>query len=263
MSEQSWNPEIGNQQVRLRRNPGKRGLTTGKIRQSAGRLLVFVNFGPNEKTYKPYDQLELCGEPEEIKDLIKSGRFGTPDDLRRILTFEKVKGNLTNIFYSMESSNTDFYAYQFKPVLKLLDSPVNRLLIADEVGLGKTIESIYIWKELQAREDARRLLIVCPAMLRDKWLNDIKSRFNYDAKVVNAKEILESTQSFLQGGKPHTFIYITSLEGLRIKNWDESVENYRADLARLLEARSNSTYNESSIFDLTIIAEGATKMVIK
>jgi SNF2 family DNA or RNA helicase len=255
MSEQSWNPEIANQQVRLRRNPGKRGLTTGKIKKSAGRLLVFVNFGLNEKTFKPYDQLELCEEPEEIKDLLESGRFGTPDDLRRILTFEKVKGNLTNIFYSMESSNTDFYAYQFKPVLKFLDSSVGRLLIADEVGLGKTIESIYIWKELQAREDARRLLIVCPAMLRDKWFNDIKSRFNYDARVVNAKEILESTRSFSERGKPHTFIYITSLEGLRIKNWDEDVKNYRADLARLLEAKSNSKYDESSIFDLTIIDE--------
>ncbi len=189
MTEQSWNPANPNQLVRLKRNPGKRGVTTGETKESAGRLLVRVNFGLNEKTYKSYDQLEPCGEPEEIRDLLKAGRFGNPADLRRILTFEKVKGNLTNIFYSMKSSNTDFYAHQFKPVLKFLDSPVGRLLIADEVGLGKTIESVYIWKELQAREDARRLLIVCPAMLRDKWLNDIKERFNYDAKIVDVKEL--------------------------------------------------------------------------
>ncbi len=253
MTEQPWNPEIPNQQVRLRRNPGKRGLTTGQTKESASRLLVLINFGPNEKTYKPYDQLELCGEPEEIRDLLEAGRFGNPDDLRRILTYEKVKGHLTNIFYSMESSNTDFYAYQFKPVLKFLDSPVGRLLIADEVGLGKTIESMYIWKELQAREDARRLLIVCPAMLRDKWLTDIKNRFNFDATIIDVKGLLEAIQSFLQRGNPHTFIYITSLEGLRVKNWDEDIKTPKAKLARLLE--DNQANNESSIFDLVIIDE--------
>jgi SNF2 family DNA or RNA helicase len=253
MTEQSWNPTIPNQQVRLRRNPGKRGVTTGQTRESAGRLLVLINFGPNEKTYKPYDQLEPCGEPEEIRDLLEAARFGNPDDLRRILTFEKIKGDLTNIFYSMESSNTDFYAYQFKPVLKFLDSPVGRLLIADEVGLGKTIESMYIWKELQAREDARRLLIVCPAMLRDKWLTDIKNRFNFDATIIDAKHLLEATQSFLQRGNYQPFIYITSLEGLRIKKWDEDIKSTRAELARLLY--DNQANTEFSIFDLVIIDE--------
>ncbi|MEH2372392.1 SNF2-related protein [Nostoc sp.] len=253
MTEQTWNPTTPNQQVRLRRNPGKRGVTTGQTKESAGRLLVLVNFGPNEKTYKSYDQLEPCGEPEEIRDLLEAGRFGNPDDLRRILTFEKVKGHLTNIFYSMESSNTDFYAYQFKPVLKFLDSPVGRLLIADEVGLGKTIESMYIWKELQAREDARRLLIVCPAMLRDKWLTDLKKRFNFDAKIIDAKDLLEATQSILQRGNSQPFIYITSLEGLRIKKWDEDIKGTRAELARLLY--DNQANTEFSIFDLVIIDE--------
>ncbi|MEH2053030.1 hypothetical protein [Nostoc sp.] len=48
MTEQTWNPTTPNQQVRLRRNPGKRGVTTGQTKESAGRLLVLVNFGPNE-----------------------------------------------------------------------------------------------------------------------------------------------------------------------------------------------------------------------
>jgi superfamily II DNA or RNA helicase len=253
MSEVSWNPEIPNQKVRLSRNPGKRGVTTGQIKQSADRLLVLVSFGPNEKTYKSYDQLELCEDSEELSDLVKAGKFGNPDDLRRILTFEKVKGNLTNIFYSMESSNTDFYAYQFKPVIKFLDSPVGRFLIADEVGLGKTIESMYIWKELQAREDAHRLLIVCPAMLRDKWQTDLKNRFNLDSIIIDAKGLLEATQSFLQRKKSYSFIYIISLEGLRIKNWDEDIKNTRAELARLLEAHEAN--DELNIFDLVIIDE--------
>ncbi len=253
MTEQSWNPSIPGQQVRMRRNPGKRGVTTGKTKPYLSRLLVLVNFGPNENTYVQHDQLESCGQPEGIRDLLEAGRCGNPDDLRRILTFEKVKGELTNVFYSMESSNTDFYAYQFKPVLKFLDSPVGRLLIADEVGLGKTIEAMYIWKELQAREDARRLLIVCPAMLRDKWVGDIKTRFNLDAEIIDAKGLLEKIQSFLQRGNPHSFIYVTSLEGLRCKNWDEDEKGTRAELARLLE--DNQINDEFSLFDLAIIDE--------
>ena len=137
-----WNPEIPGQEVRIRSNPGQRGITTGRVRQAGSRLLVQVQFGPNEKTYKPQNLLELCGEDDGIESLLRQKRFGGPDDLRRILTFEKVKGQLTNVFYSMEASQTDFYAHQFKPVLKFLNSPVGRLLIADEVGLGKTIEAM-------------------------------------------------------------------------------------------------------------------------
>ena len=225
MTHSNWNPEIEGQKVRIKNAPSKKGLTTGKIRKSAGRTLVQVKFGTNEKSYKQYEQLELYQEDISIRDLFAQGKFGQPEDLRKILTLEKVKGELTNIFYSMESSNTDFYPYQFKPVLKFLDSPVSRLLIADEVGLGKTIESMYIWKELQAREDAKRLLIVCPAMLRDKWRDDLKTLFNIDAEIVGAKELLQKVKLVTQKGNQISFIYIASLEGLRVKNWNEKNKN--------------------------------------
>lgn len=62
----------------------------------------------------------------------------------------------------MGVTNTDFYAHQYKPLLTLLESPASGILIADEVGLGKTIEAGIIWTELHARDEMRRLLIVCP-----------------------------------------------------------------------------------------------------
>jgi superfamily II DNA or RNA helicase len=251
----NWNPEIPGQEVRIRSNPGQRGLTTGRVRQAGTRLLVQVQFGPNEKVYKPHNLLELCGDDDSIGSLLKQKRFGGPDDLRRILTFEKVKGQLTNIFYSMEASQTDFYAHQFKPVLKFLNSPVGRILIADEVGLGKTIEAMYIWKELQARADARRLLIVCPAMLRQKWQDDLRQRFNIFADIVDAKELLTRTRNCLETQKAQPFVCIASLEGLRPgRNWEEqTVTNPRAELARLFDA--NPAVNDFGIFDLAIFDE--------
>ena len=143
-----WNPEIPGQEVRIRSNPGQRGSPP----QSPSGRLSPVGAGAvrtqRKRPTSPKTFLELCGEDDGIESLLRQKkRFGGPDDLRRILTFEKVKGQLTNVFYSMEASQTDFYAHQFKPVLKFLNSPVGRLLIADEVGLGKTIEAMYIWKE--------------------------------------------------------------------------------------------------------------------
>ncbi|MBE9064352.1 SNF2-related protein [cf. Phormidesmis sp. LEGE 11477] len=250
-----WNPEQPDQDVRIKANPGRRGKTTGKVRQAGTRTLVEIRFGPAEKIFKPKNLLELCSEDESIEELLRQGRFGGPDDLRRILTFEKIKGKLTNVFYSMESSQTDFYAHQFKPVLKFLDSPVGRILIADEVGLGKTIEAMYIWKELQTRADARRILIVCPAMLRQKWKDDLAQRFNIFAEVVDAKDLLGRTKLCLESQQTQSFACIASLEGLRPSgNWeDSSTKNARAEFARLLDA--NPADDEFGLFDLAIIDE--------
>jgi SNF2 family DNA or RNA helicase len=254
----TWNPTIAGQEVRIKANPGHRGVTTGKTRPSGTRLLVQVQFSPNEKSYKPYKLLEPCGELDDLFGLLKQGKFSGADDLRRILTFEKVKGQLTNIFYSMESSHTDFYPHQFKPVLKFLESPVGRLLVADEVGLGKTIEAMYIWKELQARADARRLLIICPAILREKWRDDLQERFNIIAKLTSAQELLEEVKNVLQSQYQHPFVCIASLEGIRpIGPWeDETTSGARAELARLLDRNNNNPVtDELNIFDLVIIDE--------
>ena len=51
---------------------------------------------------------------------------------------------------------------QFKPVVKMVNNPSAGLLIADEVGLGKTIEAGLVWTELRARFDAKNLLVLCP-----------------------------------------------------------------------------------------------------
>src|SRR3546814_2773206 len=81
--------------------------------------------------------------------------------------------------------------HQFKPLLALLDSPSRGLLIADEVGLGKTIEAGLIWTELRFRTNATRLLVVCPAMLTDKWKKELSNRFGTDARIMGAAELLE------------------------------------------------------------------------
>ena len=105
-----------------------------------------------------------------------------------MLTYHKIDSNLSNVFYSMQASRTDFYAHQFKPVYKFIESLDGRILIADEVGLGKTIEAGLIWLETKARRaDARRLLIVCPPMLREKWKKELRTRFDTRAEIYDSR----------------------------------------------------------------------------
>lgn len=252
-AELTWNPTQPKQRVRLIDNPGKEGLTTGRTRGTGHQLMVQVEFGTAALSYHYADQLEPCPETEDLFELLQQARFEGPADLRRRFTFEKLDGHLTNCFFSMESSSTEFFPHQFKPVLKFLESPVGRLLIADEVGLGKTMESMFIWKELQARAEARRLLIVCPAMLQEKWRTDLLVRFGMEGEIVKADRILEKLEGFTTHGTPHSFSLITSLEGMRPPSDYLERQDTRSALARLLDRASVS--GEEKPFDLVIIDE--------
>lgn len=78
--------------------------------------------------------------------------------------------------YSLNSARVNFIPYQFRPILKFIQADRPRLLIADEVGVGKTIEAGLILKELQARKDVRSVLILCPKPLvaERKWYVEMK-----------------------------------------------------------------------------------------
>ena len=199
--------------------------------------MVQVELGPNERPFLDYTVLEPVLSEQEPFELLREGQFGNQSDLRRVLTFEKLSGDLTNIFYSMESSNTDFYPHQFKPVLRFIESPVSRMLIADEVGLGKTIESTYIWKEVQARYGARRLLVVCPAMLREKWVSDLKKRFNIRAEIVNIHQLYQRLSDIAQDRSEEPFVYIVSLQSINAPSGyaESSDSSTRVKLAKLLD----------------------------
>lgn len=78
--------------------------------------------------------------------------------------------------YSLNAARVDFIPYQFRPVLKFIRADRPRLLIADGVGVGKTIEAGLILQELQARTDIKSVLIVCPRPLvtERKWEQEMK-----------------------------------------------------------------------------------------
>lgn len=256
MNNSTWDPTVAGQRVRLVSKPTIQGVTTGEIRPRGSQVSVRIHFDSGEYKYEKQHQVEPCESNPEFSELLRERRFGGLADLRQIITLEKTKGRLTNVFYSMKTSQTKFYPHQYKPILKFLNSNNRGLLIADEVGLGKTIEAMYVWKELQVRERAHNLLIVCPAMLCEKWKSDLQSRFNINARIVRTKELIETLEDTVQARNPLPFACITSLEGLRRSPGDLADDkNMRpsAKLARLL--RDHPANNTFSLLDLVIIDE--------
>ncbi|MYA36319.1 MAG: DEAD/DEAH box helicase [Gammaproteobacteria bacterium] len=249
-NEEKWQPGM---QIRLIHNPLRIGmLTDAKPLVRKDRRLFQIRF-PDIVERVCEDQLEpLPEERMNPLDLLAEEKLGTPKELRRTLTHVRLTGRLADIIYSMEATNTDFYAYQFKPVLKLLQTPTNGLLIADEVGLGKTIEAGLIWTELRSRFNLKRLLILCPAALREKWRDELVNKIGLSPIICDAKEtlrILKDDQAHARG-----FSIISSTQGLRPpRGWEDAEDktSNAAELARFLQAMES----EERIVDLLVIDE--------
>ena len=88
-------------------------------------------------------------------------------------------------------------AYQLVPLMMALKQPVTRLLIADDVGVGKTIESGLILRELLDRGEIERACVLCPPPLVDQWVAELYRHFHIVAKAVTA-----SSAASLERGIP-------------------------------------------------------------
>jgi len=218
---------------------------------------VQVRF-PSSVEYVPDDQLEIPPQTRENPlDLLEKGKLGLARDLRRTIAHVRLSGRLANLIYSLEITNTDFYAYQFKPVLKLLNSATNGILIADEVGLGKTIEAGLIWTELRSRYDFRRLLVLCPAVLREKWRIELQKRFGIDAQILDAPETHDALVNASREGIYASFAIISSMQGLRPrKGWDKDEKPDESPSSILCRYLSEQEH-ENPLIDLFIIDEAA------
>ena len=98
------------------------------------------------------------------------------DEVRSYLTAYQINNPSSQNLYSLNSARIDFVPYQFRPALKMIHSDEPRILIADSVGVGKTIEAGLIIKELEARSEIERVVVICPRPLvaERKWELEMK-----------------------------------------------------------------------------------------
>ncbi len=106
-------------------------------------------------------------------------------------------------FRSFGKIAVDPRPYQLVPLLMAMRLDPVRLLIADDVGIGKTIEACLIAKELLERGDVTRLAVLCPPHLAEQWQKEMAEKFHIDAELV-----LSSTVQRLERGlQPGESIY--------------------------------------------------------
>lgn len=101
-------------------------------------------------------------------------------------------------------SGANVEPYQLTPLKRALASPRANLLLADDVGLGKTIEGGLVIQELLLRHRARTVIVVCPAGLAFKWQDEMQEKFGLDFTVVNSETMKDVRRSHGVHANPFT-----------------------------------------------------------
>jgi superfamily II DNA or RNA helicase len=224
-----------------------------------------VNFGPAGRPKKAEIDLRPYIPAATPADNLLNGNIDGYQEFQRLLTYQRLLRDhpLRNNIYAFNASRTRFYPYQFKPLLKFLDSPKHRLLIADEVGLGKTIEAGLILTELRARQTVQRVLVVCPANLCHKWKLELKRRFGEEFHILSAREFAEFLQEYEDSPQETALNGVISLESIRqepiLEQLDALAPNF--DLAIVDEAHHMRNFGRKQRRAGVLLARSADAML--
>ncbi|HEY1013513.1 MAG TPA: DISARM system SNF2-like helicase DrmD [Herpetosiphonaceae bacterium] len=138
--------------------------------------------------------------------------------------------------------------YQLDPVVRAIQMPRANLLIADDVGLGKTVETGLVVQELMLRHRARTVLVVCPAALQIQWREQLRDKFGLAFRIVDAAlmKTLRRERGLHVNPWTHYPLLITSIDFLKR---DRPMRLF----SEALPASGEPTYPRR--FDLLIIDE--------
>ncbi|MBY8152091.1 DEAD/DEAH box helicase family protein [Vibrio fluvialis] len=156
-----------------------------------------------------------------------------------------------NSLYSLNSADIDFVPYQYRPAIKIIQAEQPRLLVADEVGVGKTIEAGLILKELSARTSIKSVLIICPKALvtERKWELEMK-RFGESFVPLDGKTLRYCLKE-------------TEIEGHWPESYTKSIVPFSLFDSALLHGEDNKNKSSTGLlglstppkFDLIIVDE--------
>jgi len=193
----------------------------------------------------------LCGiyKPLELES-IKSAQFPLPqpgsvqDHAAAQLLMDAARLSLRNgagPFRCLGRLSVRPRPYQLVPLLMALRLETVRLLIADDVGIGKTIEAGLTARELLDRGEIKRIAVLCPPHLCDQWQRELKEKFHIDAVVVRSGTVSKLERG-LPSGDRHIFSYyrhiVVSLDYAKSERRRASFLTHCPDLVIVDEAHT-------------------------
>ncbi len=152
-------------------------------------------------SHEGYCEIFLNGEAisvnEKDLELIDDSIVGiTLQQVEKTVFTHIVQKPLSDILYTQDAGRFIPEPHQFKPLIKFLNSDNNRILIADEVGLGKTIEAGMIYQEVLSREELPVTVIVVPSSLTYKWKEEMYLRFGLHFEIVDTKGFVRIIEDY-------------------------------------------------------------------
>ena len=147
---------------------------------------------------------------------------------------------------SARDAHFDLMPYQLEPALAVTSGLGCRLLIADEVGLGKTVQAGLIVAELLNRQPDGRALVVCPAGLRAQWQQELRSRFGLSATLLDAGGVAATVAELDSTANPWSArrLIITSVDFIKRPEVMRAVEGLIWDVVILDEAHNLATRSD-------------------
>jgi superfamily II DNA or RNA helicase len=153
------------------------------------------NVGVERRVLAPFDTIEPVGRmarPRTVR------RTEWRRACRALLASDTPPGSLR----SARVAQIDLMPHQLEPALAVVRGLGSRLLLADEVGLGKTIQAGLVVSELRVRGEVDRVLILTPAGLREQWVRELSERFAFDTTSVDAALLRRLATSLPIGVNP-------------------------------------------------------------
>ena len=172
----------------------------------------------NENHWKPLGELEEISD-ELVSRILKNDLDDGIDfilgiDAHRLLTEYRF-----NPYVLASSTKIQIFPHQIDEVMWGLDNP--KILIADEVGLGKTIIAALIASELKARGLASKSLFVVPKSLVLKWKSELEDRFDFEIKILDSAYMKFDSEPF----DKKEFAYVASMDFLKQEHIKEKIQN--------------------------------------
>jgi len=165
------------------------------------------NQGDQRALLHPFDHIQPASGPTRLR-VVRRGRW------RRAFLALLRDGHPHDALRAALAARIELLPFQLEPALAVARGLASRLLLADEVGLGKTIQAGVLLAELRARGLANRVLILTPAGLRRQWQAELHERFSIDAMVIDSALLRRRASSLPVGTNPWLLdeVAITSID---------------------------------------------------